>query len=403
MTKAEQQQPANLTRSELMRYSRHLILPEVGVTGQQRIKSASILIVGAGGLGSPCALYLAAAGVGRLGLVDFDPVDLSNLQRQILYTVEDIGKSKVITAQKRLQGLNNEISIEAHSEKLNASNAEQIIGQYDIVIDGTDNFSTRYLINDACVLLHKPNVYGSIFRFEGQLSLFDPPHGPCYRCLFPQAPPAEAVPNCAEGGVLGVLAGTIGVLQATEALKYVLGIGQSLRGKLVLYDALDMRFDTLKIKRDTNCPVCGESPSIRELHDEAFYCATSSTDNQADNSPNRSQETTLSAADETEIEPDALAAYIKAPSNGLVLLDVRTVEEFAICSLPGAMLIPVNELESRISELDKQNEIVVYCKSGARSRRAASLLRMRGFTNVRHLIGGIIRWAEDVDPSMPMY
>lgn len=383
-------QAAQFSHSELTRYSRHLLLPEVGILGQQKLKNAKVLVVGAGGLGCPTSLYLAAAGVGHLGLVDFDPIDLSNLQRQILYKTKDVGKSKVATAAARIRELNDEIRVQVFDEKLSARNARSIVEQFDIVIDGTDNFSTRYLINDACVLTGKPNVYGSIYRFEGQLSLFHPPAGPCYRCLFPEAPPPEAVPNCAEGGVLGVLAGTIGVLQATEALKWILGIGGSgLLGSLLLYDAIDVRFDKLKIRRNQDCAICGKDPTITELVDTVVTCAI-------ELEPEVGEEP-------TEISVQSLQKLLTEDPGKVRLLDVRTSEEFVLCQLPDAQLIPIDELESRIKELDTAQEIVVYCKSGVRSRKAAQLLRLKGFKKVRHLTGGIVRWAREIDKSIIVY
>ncbi len=374
------QRNGNFSPSELARYSRHLLLPELGSAGQLKLKKSKILIVGAGGLGSPAALYLAAAGVGTIGIIDHDAVDLSNLQRQVIYTKDDIGKSKANTAAARMGALNGDIEIKALPEKLSAANAKQIIAGYDLVIDGTDNFSTRYLVNDACVMLGKPNVYGAIFRFEGQVSLFNPPAGPCYRCLFPKAPPAETIPSCAEGGVLGVLPGIIGTLQATEAIKYLLGIGESLVGRLLLFNCLPMTFDELKISRNVDCALCGDNPSIAEIKEESIVCASESSDKVA-----------LSAR-----ELSALLSQDNPP----LLLDVRRGEEYILGNLPDSVLIPVDELEERLAVLDKDKDIVVYCKSGARSRKAMEMLKAAGFKRVRHLTGGIISWAQEVDPSV---
>ncbi len=375
-----QDRTGDFSPSELARYNRHLLLPEVGSAGQLKLKQSKILIVGAGGLGSPIALYLAAAGVGTIGIIDDDNVDLSNLQRQVIYTKEDIGKSKANSAAARMGALNGDIEIEALHEKLSTANAKQIIAGYDLVIDGTDNFSTRYLVNDACVMLGKPNVYGAIFRFEGQVSLFNPPAGPCYRCLFPQAPPAETIPNCAEGGVLGVLPGIIGTLQATEAIKHILGIGEPLVGRLLLFNCLPMTFDELKIKRDANCALCGDNPTISKLTDEAALCTSETPGKEA-----------LSAR-----ELSALLSQDNPP----LLLDVRRGEEYILGNLPDSVLIPVDELNERLEVLDKDKDIVVYCKSGARSRRAMDMLKAAGFKKVRHLTGGIISWAQEVDPSL---
>lgn len=378
----------DLSPAEQKRYSRHIILPEVGADGQKRLKAGSVLVIGAGGLGSPVVLYLAAAGVGRIGLVDFDTVDVSNLQRQILHSVDSVGTSKLKSAESRVRELNPLVQMELHEEKLSADNARRIFESYDVVVDGTDNFSTRYLVNDACVLMRKPNVYGSIYRFEGQASVFNAPDGPCYRCLFPEPPAPDAVPNCAEGGVLGVLAGVIGTIQATEALKLVLGIGSSLSGRLILYDALDMRFDTLKIKRAKNCPICGEHPSIQTLKDSAVSCSSFIPAEQA--------------ASAKEISASELQLR-RQSAEPLRLLDVRNPEEYALCHLDGSTLIPLRELGDRLDELDPQMETVAYCKSGARSRKAVELLSAKGFRKVSNLSGGILAWAADVDPSLPTY
>jgi adenylyltransferase/sulfurtransferase len=372
---------------EIARYSRHLVLPEVGVEGQQRLRDARVVVVGAGGLGSPLAIYLAAAGVGRIGLVDFDVVDLSNLQRQVLYGTEDVGRSKLELARRRIAALNPHVSVDSHSVRLTSENALEILGDYDIVLDGTDNFPTRYLVNDACVLLGKPNVYGSIYRFEGQVSVFGAAGGPCYRCLYPEPPVAGSVPNCAEGGVLGVLPGTIGTLQATEALKLILGQGQPLVGRLLLFDALEMRFRDLKLRRDPQCPVCGESPTIRRLIDYEAACGVAP----------EPQIVELPAIEVEELR-ERLGDH--APP---LLLDVRTPEEWTICRIDGARLIPVQALASRIDELDRQREIVVYCHVGWRSAWAVDLMVRRGFSRVVNLAGGIDAWSQRVDPSVPRY
>lgn len=375
-----------LSPEEITRYSRHLILPEVGMAGQKRLKQAKVLVVGAGGLGSPVCLYLAAAGVGRIGIVDFDAVDLSNLQRQILHGIQDVGCAKLESAAKRIRDLNPEIQVDLLSQRLSAENAMDTLLPYDIVVDGTDNFNTRFLINDACVLLHKPNIYGAIFRFEGQASVFYPPDAPCYRCLFPQPPPAESIPNCAEGGVLGVLAGVIGVIQATETIKLILELGESLAGRLLLYDAMTMRFDTLKIKANADCPVCGVRPTITDLKDAEVSCPAQ-----------------IAPLDDfREISAKELDARIKKGEK-LFILDVRNQEEYDLCHIKNANLIPLNQLNSRMEEIDRKSEIVVHCKSGGRSRRAIALLSEHGFTRLNNLTGGILSWAENVDLSMPRY
>lgn len=375
-----------LTQRELTRYSRHLILPEVGVEGQRRLKAARVLVVGAGGLGSPVCLYLAAAGVGTIGIVDFDTVDLSNLQRQILHSTDDVGSSKLKSAQKRLGAMSPDVKVVPHEEKLDATNAHRIIKQYDVVVDGTDNFATRYLINDACVFAKKPNVHGSIFRFEGQASVFAPDAGPCYRCLFPDPPPPDAVPNCAEGGVLGVLAGVIGSIQATEAIKVILGLGETLTGRLLIYDALEMRFDFLTLPRDPACPICGDAPTIKTLEDTVVSCAAA----------------VAPPADANDVSPAQLKTALSTASPPFVL-DVRNPEEYALCKIDGAVLIPLPQLADRLRELDREADIVVHCKSGIRSRKAAELLASKGFKHVRNLRGGILAWIIDVDPSLPTY
>jgi molybdopterin/thiamine biosynthesis adenylyltransferase/rhodanese-related sulfurtransferase/molybdopterin converting factor small subunit len=380
--------PLPLSQEEIKRYSRHLIMPEVGLDGQVKLKSASVLLIGAGGLGSPLALYLAAAGVGRIGIVDFDVVDESNLQRQIIHETSDVGKPKLESARERLRGVNPLIQVETYETRLTSANALQLFRDYDIVADGTDNFPTRYLVNDACVLTGKPNVYGSIFRFEGQASVFATQDGPCYRCLYPEPPPAGLVPSCAEGGVLGVLPGIVGLIQATEVIKLILGKGAPLVGRLLLFDALAMSFRTLKTRKDPNCPICGTKPSIRELIDYEAFCGL-----EADS---------LGIAAEFEIAPVDLKARIDRGED-LVLLDVREPQEWNICRIDGARLIPVGTLPYALGELSTADEIVAYCRSGIRSRKAVQLLREAGFRKVQNLTGGINAWAESVDPSIPRY
>jgi adenylyltransferase/sulfurtransferase len=382
-----------LTNIEKQRYSRHLILPEVGETGQLKLKNASVAIVGAGGLGCPVSLYLAAAGVGRLGIIDFDDVDLSNLQRQVLYSVSDLKRSKSETARGKLLALNPEIDIVSHRIRLSAKNVMDTIANYDIVVDGSDNFGTRYLINDACVLSSKPNVYGSIFRFEGQLSVFCTNNGPCYRCLFPVPPEPDSVPNCAEGGVLGVLAGVIGTLQATEAVKLILEEGRPLIGKLLLYNALEMDFQKLTIKRKKDCPVCGDQPAITEPRDLNEYCAT----------PVSQTSTTGGDMHGSDIDVKEVAKILKERGNEILLLDVRNDNEVAFCKIEGSTHIPLNELPARHTELDKDAEMIVYCRSGVRSRNAVEFLKQAGFKNLRNVRGGILEWAHSVDTSMPTY
>lgn len=376
-----------LDPSEIARYSRHLTLPDVGLEGQLRLRAARVLLVGAGGLGSPLGMYLAAAGVGHIGLVDFDVVDLSNLQRQILYGTSDVGRPKVERAESRLAEINPHVRVETHPVRLTAENAAGILSRYDLVVDGTDNFPTRFLVNDACVLLGKPNVYGSIFRFEGQVSVFASNDGPCYRCLYPEPPPPGSVPNCAEGGVLGILPGIIGTLQATEAIKLIIGRGRSLVGRLLLFDALEMRFRELALRRDPDCPVCGRNPTIRTLRDETASCAVD------DRRP---------AGGIPQIGAAALKRRLDA-GDELQLLDVRTPMEWEICRLDGATLIPLQELASRVSELEADHEIVVYCHSGIRSAQAVQFLRERGFDRAANLSGGIDAWSNDIDPTVPRY
>lgn len=384
---------SNMTfsQNEIQRYSRHLIMPEVGMTGQKKLKSASILLIGAGGLGSPLGLYLAAAGIGRLGLVDFDVVDHSNLQRQVLHTTADVGRPKLQSAAEHLQAINPEVALDLYETHISSANAMELMEPYDIVIDGTDNFPTRYLVNDACVLLGKPNVYGSIFRFDGQASVFHPPHGPCYRCLFPEPPPPGMVPSCAEGGVLGILPGTIGVIQATEAVKLILGTGKSLIGRLMIYDALDMTFREMKIRRNPECPLCGENPTIKELIDYEQFCGI----------PSQQEDTSLSEPN-WEISVSDLHAQIQGDPKPFIL-DVRNPVEYEICKLPESVLIPLSQLPQRTGELDPDTEIIVHCKTGQRSAHAVEFLREAGFQKVKNLLGGIEAWAEEIDADMPTY
>jgi molybdopterin/thiamine biosynthesis adenylyltransferase/rhodanese-related sulfurtransferase len=377
----------DLSRDELLRYSRHLILPDVALAGQERIKAARVLLVGAGGLGSPAALYLAAAGVGTLGIVDFDVVDVSNLQRQVLHGTSAIGRSKLDSALERIADLNPHVVVEPHEVRLASANAIDILGRYDIIVDGTDNFATRYLTNDACVLLGKPNVYGSIFRFEGQASVFATADGPCYRCLFPTPPPAGSVPSCAEGGVLGVLPGIVGTIQATETLKLILGAGESLAGRLLLIDTLGMRFHTVRVPRDPACPACG-TRAITQLIDYDEFCGT----------PGGAEP---HMSDIPEVTPRELAERLKTETE-LTLIDVREPYEWNIARLPGAQLIPLGELPAALSTIDGSREIVVYCRSGMRSADATRQLRAAGL-RASNLAGGILRWSDDVDPSIQKY
>jgi len=379
-----------LTRDEILRYSRHLLIPEVGLAGQRKLKGSSALIIGTGGLGSPVALYLAAAGIGRIGLVDYDVVDSSNLQRQVIHGTSTVGKLKVESAKARMLDLNPNIEVDAYNEPYTSENALRIAKDYDILLDGTDNFPTRYLSNDVAVFLGKPNVYASIYRFDGQVSVFYAKQGPCYRCLFPEPPPPGLVPSCAEGGVLGVLPGTIGTLQATEALKVLLGIGEPLIGKLLLYNALDMSFDFVKLKKNPNCRVCGPHADIKELIDYEEFCGVPSHDHDEG-----------SAGAGWDISALELSSRLK--HNHLKLLDVREPHELQISALPGAVNIPLGTLAARLSELDSAEEMVVFCKAGTRSTRALELLVSAGFKKVKNLKGGINAWAKDVDTSLPIY
>lgn len=380
-----------LSHEEILRYSRHLLIPEVGLEGQKKLKAASALIVGTGGLGSPVALYLAAAGIGRIGLVDFDVVDSSNLQRQVIHGTATIGQLKVESARARLCDLNPDIQIDVYNEPFTSENAMRIAAQFDILIDGTDNFATRYLTNDVCVFLGKPNVYGSIFRFDGQASVFDARSGPCYRCLFPEPPPPGLVPSCAEGGVLGVLPGTIGTIQATEALKILLGIGSPLTGKLLLYNALDMSFDFVTLKKNPKCRVCGPNADIKELIDYEEFCGV----------PGRGHDEGSAGAG-WDIDATELADLLARP-NAPILLDVREPHELEISKLNNALNIPLGILAAHLSELDSAREMVVFCKGGTRSTRALELLVSAGFKKVKNLRGGINAWARSVDTDLPIY
>jgi adenylyltransferase/sulfurtransferase len=380
-----------LSHEEILRYSRHLLIPEVGLEGQRKLKASSALVIGTGGLGSPVALYLAAAGVGHIGLVDFDVVDTSNLQRQVIHGVSTVGKLKVESARTKLLDLNPDIQIDIYNEPFTSENAVRIAQNYDVLIDGTDNFPTRYLTNDVCVFLGKPNVYGSIFRFDGQLSVFDARVGPCYRCLFPEPPPPGLVPSCAEGGVLGVLPGTIGTLQATEALKVLLGIGDSMVGRLLLYNALDMSFDFVKLKKNPKCRVCGPNADIKELIDYEEFCGV----------PGRGHEEEGSAGAGWDITAAELSERVKI--DHLKLLDVREPHELEISALPNAVNIPLGQLAGRLTELDSAEEMVIFCKGGTRSARALELLVSAGFKKVKNLKGGINAWAKDVDERLPVY
>jgi adenylyltransferase/sulfurtransferase len=380
--------PIKLSNEEIQRYSRHLIMPEVAMEGQRKLKAASVLMIGAGGLGSPLGLYLAAAGVGHVGIVDFDVVDFTNLQRQIIHGTSWVGKPKLESARARMLDLNPHIQVDTYAEPLSSANALKLFAGYDVIVDGTDNFPTRYLVNDACVLTGKPNIYGSIFRFEGQASVFDAKQGPCYRCLYPEPPPPGLVPSCAEGGVLGVLPGIIGTIQATETIKLIIGQGEPLIGRLLLYDALEMSFRELKLRKNPACPICGEHPTVTELIDYEVFCGIA---------PEQNLER------EWEITPRELAAKLRDNGKDLMILDVREPHEWEIVHFPNARLIPRGDLPERIHELDTADEIVVHCKTGVRSAQALSFLRQAGFRKVKNLRGGIDAWARDIDPSMPRY
>ena len=380
-----------LSHSEILRYSRHLLIPEVGLEGQQKLKAASVLIVGTGGLGSPVSLYLAAAGVGRIGLVDYDRVDHSNLQRQVIHGASTIHQLKVESARARMLDLNPDIQVDCYNQVFTSANAKQIAQDYDLIIDGSDNFPTRYLINDLCVLTGKPYIYGSIFRFDGQMSVFDARHGPCYRCLFPEPPPPGLVPSCAEGGVFGVLPGVIGTLQATEALKLILGIGEPVIGRLFLYSALDLSFDYVNLHKNPNCKICSPIPEITDLIDYNAFCGVPGIEHESG-----------SAGENWDIEAIDLAEKLEAGEE-ICLLDVREPHELAISHLPGATLIPLGQLATRLSELNSAEQMVVFCKSGTRSRHALELLLSAGFQNVKHLKSGLNQWARTVDDSLPVY
>jgi len=380
-----------LNNEQIRRYSRHLILPEVGLAGQKKICSASVLCIGAGGLGSPIAMYLAAAGVAKIGILDFDTVDYSNLQRQILHGTEDVGRPKTASAKETIFSINPDVEVVVHNTRISSENALEIIRPYDVVVDGTDNFPTRYLTNDACVLLKKANVYGSIFRFEGQASVFAP-HlgGPCYRCLYPEPPPPGMVPSCAEGGVLGVLPGIVGCIQATEILKLILGQGTSLVGRLVLFNALDMKFRELKLRRDPQCPVCGDHPTIKELIDYEQFCGIPA-------------EPETPAQNPDEVTVQEMKRALDNPGLGIKVIDVREPDEFEISHIKGVPQIPLSVLHERFTELDPNQQHYIHCKSGVRSMKALHFLRQQGFKYLKNVKGGILAWAEEIDPSVPKY
>jgi adenylyltransferase/sulfurtransferase len=378
-----------LSKDEILRYSRHLIMPEVGMEGQLKLKQAKVLLIGTGGLGAPLGLYLTAAGVGRIGLVDFDVVDFTNLQRQVTFGTSDVGRPKIEAARERLSNLNPEIEIVPRETKLTSENALEILRDYDIIVDGSDNFPTRYLVNDACILLGKPNVYGSIFRFEGQATVFGYPGGPCYRCLYPEPPPPGLVPSCAEGGVLGVLPGIVGAIQAMETIKLILGRGDALVGRLLLFDALAMKFRELKLRKNPDCPVCGEHPTVTKLIDYDEFCGI------------RGEQAPAPQAQVPEIAPRELKSRLDRGDN-LFILDVREPHEYQICNLKGH-LIPLGELPRRVHELDSSREIVAHCRSGKRSADAVDFLRKAGFRKIWNLKGGILAWSDEVDPTVPKY
>jgi adenylyltransferase/sulfurtransferase len=381
-------QATNLSNDEVLRYSRHLIMPEVGMEGQLKLKAAKVLCIGAGGLGSPLALYLAAAGVGTLGVVDFDVVDYTNLQRQVIHTTADVGRKKLDSAAEKVKAINPFIQLRPFETRLTSENALELFRDFDIIVDGTDNFPTRYLVNDACVLTGKPNVYGSIFRFEGQVSVFATKEGPCYRCLYPEPPPPGLVPSCAEGGVLGILPGLVGVMQATEAIKLILGKGEPLIGRLLLVDALGMRFRELKLRKNPECPACGQHPTVTKLIDYNEFCGI------------RGEEKPV-ASNVPEIQPEELKARLDAGED-IFILDVREPHEYQICNLNG-YLIPLGELPKRAHELDSSREIVAHCRSGVRSAKAVTFLQQAGFRKVKNLAGGILAWSDKVDSSVPKY
>ncbi len=388
--------PPTLEGEEIKRYSRHLILPEIGMDGQRKLKAASVLCIGAGGLGSPVAMYLAAAGIGRIGIVDFDVVDYSNLQRQIIHGTSDVGRSKLQSAKDTIAALNPHVHVEGYETALSSQNALELFKPYDVIVDGTDNFPTRYLVNDACVLTGKPNAYGSIFRFEGQASVFATKDGPCYRCLYPEPPPPGLVPSCAEGGVLGVLPGMIGMIQATEAIKLILGVGEPLIGRFLIYDALKMRFRELKLRKDPDCPVCGTHPTVTALIDYEQFCGV----RPEPAAPRVSSGGTVS--NEWEISPVELKQRMDAGET-LQIVDVREPNEYQINRIPGTTLIPLGELPRRYQELDLDREIILHCKMGGRSAKAQDFLRTVGVTNTKNLKGGVLAWIDQVDPSQPKY
>src|SRR5436190_9583446 len=390
-TVAAPPEEVTLSKDEILRYSRHLIIPEVGIEGQKKLKAAKVLLVGAGGLGAPLGLYLAAAGVGRIGLVDFDVVDFTNLQRQVIHATKDVGRNKIDSASEKMLAINPNVRITKHEVALSSENAMDILKDYDLVVDGTDNFPTRYLVNDACVLLGKPNVYGSIFRFEGQATVFAYEGGPCYRCLYPEPPPPGLVPSCAEGGVLGILPGTIGLIQATEAVKLILGIGEPLVGRLLLYDALGMRFRELKLRKNPDCPICGDHRTITQLIDYQQFCGI------PQQAPKEESKVT-----EGEIDPVEVKAKIDR-HEPFVLIDVREPHEYQIGHIPYAKLIPLGDLPTRVNELDSADEILAHCKSGMRSAKAVDFLKQAGFKKVKNMKGGILAWSDKVDPRVPKY
>jgi adenylyltransferase/sulfurtransferase len=378
-----------LSNEEIARYSRHLIMPEVALDGQKKLKKARVLTIGAGGLGSPLAMYLAAAGIGTIGIVDFDIVDESNLQRQIIHGTSDLGRPKLESAREKIEDINPNVKVETFGEPLSSENALEIFEDFDVIVDGTDNFPTRYLVNDASVLTGKPNVYGSIFRFEGQASVFWAEEGPCYRCLYPEPPPPGLVPSCAEGGVLGILPGAIGTIQATETVKLILGIGEPLIGRLLLYDALGMRFREMKLRKDPGCPVCGENPTVTELIDYQEFCGIPQANAQA----------------QTDAVPEITVQELKERlDNGedVFMLDVREPHEYEVANI-GARLIPLGELPERLVELNRNDNVAVHCKTGGRSARAVKLMQEAGFQNVYNVKGGITAWSEEIDPSVPKY
>ena len=393
---AAPQMPASslpeLNKDEILRYSRHLILPEVGMEGQRRLKNANVLMIGAGGLGAPLGLYLAAAGIGRIGLVDFDVVDVTNLQRQVIHGTKDVGRLKIDSAADRMLDINPALKIDKFNVPLSSANALEIFKDYDVVVDGTDNFPTRYLVNDACVLLNKPNAYGSIFRFEGQATVFHYEDGPCYRCLYPEPPPPGLVPSCAEGGVLGILPGLIGSIQATETVKLILGKGTTLSGRLLLYDALNMRFRELKLRRNPECPVCGDNPTVKELIDYQEFCGI----------PQQKAAEAQEQGKMSEITPLELKARMDR-GDDIFILDVREPHEYDIAKIEGSTLIPLGQVAQRVDELDSTADIIVHCKMGGRSAKAQGILKEMGFSRVTNLTGGITRWSDDVDPSVPKY